>query len=477
VPRPGVDVEVVPDATAGGPILDTGQGFFAGATQRGPLLKTVTSIAQYKSIMGDRSGGSLMYDSVNAFFSEGGGTAIISRNVAAAAASAFIAFGTGLKAVAISPGTWANGMSVEAQTPPGVTPGPAGSPIVIAITYAGALVEASRVVNSVDEAMVWAHDSSNYIRFDPGAGAATLPIHDTEVTLAGGTNGTVSNSDMDTTLSRFTYEMGPGQVQVPGIIDADIHERVGNHIEANHRCAIIDLDDDNDPAALIAARSNMNGLPGARSMLMMAPWLYYPSETPPAQVVIPYSGVQAGIVARVDKNGDSASVAAGKNGISQRALGLTQTFSDTDRETLNANGVNLGKQMYGLVRTYGYRTAAGPDINDNWTFFQESRVVMSIAHQSTAAIEEYVFDTVDGLGHLFVQVKNVLTGICQKFWKDGSLFGAEPNQAFRVVCDFTTNTIETIKAGEIHAIVYLRTSKVAEWVKVEIVKVPTEREV
>jgi hypothetical protein len=39
------------------------------------------------------------------------------------------------------------------------------------------------------------------------------------------------------------------------------------------------------------------------------------------------------------------------------------------------------------------------------------------------------------------------------------------------------NTLETIKLGEVHAAIYVKTSKVAEWVAIKIVKVPTEREV
>jgi hypothetical protein len=133
--------------------------------------------------------------------------------------------------------------------------------------------------------------------------------------------------------------------------------------------------------------------------------------------------------------------------------------------------------MYGLVRTYGYRTAGGPDVRDNWTFFQESRVIMAIAHECNAAVEDYVFDTIDGLGHLFVDVKNVLSGICMPYFTDGALYGPTPERAFRIVCDETNNPIATIRTGEVHAFVYLKTSKVAEWVKIDIVKVPIEKEV
>jgi phage tail sheath protein FI len=248
---------------------------------------------------------------------------------------------------------------------------------------------------------------------------------------------------------------------------------LGNHLEDNDRVGVVDLAESADPMALLAARTAFNGKRGSKLILAIGSWLSYPSETPPATIVIPYSGTQMGMIARVDAGGDPAAVAAGSNAISNRALGLTKQFSDADRETLNAGGVTLGREMYGLVRTYGYRTAAGPDYNLNWTFFQESRVVMAIAHECNAAVEEYVFDTIDGLRHLFSKVENVLVGICNRYWLSGALFGASPGEGFRV--DMSVNTVDTIKLGEIHAAVYVKTSKVAEWVQISIIKVPLER--
>jgi hypothetical protein len=189
------------------------------------------------------------------------------------------------------------------------------------------------------------------------------------------------------------------------------------------------------------------------------------------------SGIQAGLIARADASGELAAVAAGSRGVSRRALGLAQSYSDADRQELNANGVTLGRPMFGLVRTYGNRTGAGPDMNGNWTFIKESRVIMAVAHEGNASVEDFVFDTIDALGHLFVSVKNTLVGICLKYWRAGALYGGTPEQAFRVVCDFSVNPPATIATGELHAAIYLRTSKVAEWVKVEIIKVPTEKEV
>lgn len=477
MPRPGVDVEVVEEVTSEGPILDTGQGFFVGETERGPTWGRAKSMKEYEDKWGSRMGGPEMWDELSAYFDEGGSNAIISRMEAADGVAATGALGTAWKVDAISKGTWGNDIKITTKQPAGGT-GVAGDPVYLSVEYpAGTEVERSPTITDADAGIVWS-DKSNFVRLSMGAGPDfDLPVKDTTVTLTTGADGASGVADMDPALARFTYEQGPGQVQAPGMTDPLIHEKIGDHCEDYHRVGIVDLPDTDDKLELNAAREELNGKSGSRLLLACGSWYSYPTDTSPASRIIPMSGIQAGIIARVDKGQDPAAVAAGAQGVSRRALGLAHTYSDADREELNANGVALGRQMRGLVRTYGYRTAAGPDMNDNWTFFQESRVVMAIAHESNAAAEEYVFDTIDGLGHIFVQLKNVLVGICQKYWIAGALYGATPEQAFRVVCDTTVNPIDTIKLGEIHAAEYVRTSKVAEWVKINIVKVPTDREV
>jgi len=476
VPRPGVDVDVVEEVTESGPILDTGQGFFVGWTERGPDVGAVNSWGEFKKRFGDsRAANAPLYDDIMGFFSEGAGTAIIARDVPPDATEAEADLAAGLTAFAAGAGAWGNDVDVTTHYAAGSDA--AGEPIYLTVTYQGTEVERSKTLSSLDQLVAWSQDS-DYVRITADDVSAPLPGDAVVAALAGGGNGTASTlATFQAALGRFTYEMGPGQVGAPGITDPDYHRAIGVHLEANHRCGVVDLPNTADKAELLAARAELDGAPGAKAILAMGQHLVYPSDTPPASNIVPYSGVQMGIIARVDKLGDVAAVAAGSNGISSRALGLAQQFSDADREELNANGVTLGRQMFGQVRTYGYRTAAGPDLRDNWTFFQESRVIMAIAHEANAGLEEYVFDTIDGRLHLLVQAKNMLVGVCQRYWQAGALFGAEAQNAFRVICDSSNNPIDTIKLGEIHATLRLKTSKVAEWVNLAIVKVPTEQEV
>jgi hypothetical protein len=434
-------------------------------------------MAEYESKWGLRTAGSDMYDAAGAFFDEGGGSLVVSKlNAAAAVTAAGPAAGVwNIKAA--SPGVWGNNVKVTTKQPATGSTGAAGQPVYLEVQYNNVVVENSPTMYDADDAVDWATNFSNYIRITLGAGPYTLPVQGTVINLTAGADGTPAVSDYDAALARFTYEQGPGQVEAPAVTDPLVHQKIGAHCEVAHRVGLIDLPDSANKTTLHSARNALDGKPGARLLLACGSWYSYPSDASPASKVIAMSGVQAGIVARVDRGGDVSQVAAGSNGISRRALGLAQAYSDADRQELNANGVTLGRQMYGLVRTYGYRTAGGPDVRDNWTFWQESRVIMAIAHESNAAVEDYVFDTIDGLGHVFVDIKNVLAGICLRYYQDGALYGATPERAFRIVCDSTNNPIDTIRLGEIHAAIYVKTSKVAEWIKIDVVKVPIEKEV
>jgi phage tail sheath protein FI len=190
---------------------------------------------------------------------------------------------------------------------------------------------------------------------------------------------------------------------------------------------------------------------------------------------IPYSGIQAGLIARHDAlSGNPNEPAAGRNGISRMATGLTATFTDAQRTSLNVAGVDVAVVKYGDVRTYGYRTVAGAS-DTNWLWFGGSREVNALAHEADAIAENYVLRQIDGQGALFSSLHSELKGMCLEHYRRGALYGATPDEAFAVDTGASVNTIDTIKAGEVHATLRVRTSPSGEWVNISIVKVPVDQ--
>ena len=279
--------------------------------------------------------------------------------------------------------------------------------------------------------------------------------------------------DVAASLDRFEYGFGPGQVLVPGDTAPATHEAVLEHCDKTRRVALLDAEDTDDPAALTTAVTGLYGKTGCRFGSLWAPWVTYPGPSN-TQVTIPWSPVQAALIARSDAVTQNPNIAAaGTNGLARQALALTQQFTDDDRETLNEAGLSLAKPLYGDIRAYGARTVAGPD-ETNWLWFPNSRVIMAIAFESDAAAENYVFKQIDGKGHLFAALEADLAGICLRYYNLGALYGATAEDAYQVDTGSAVNTIDTIRNGEIHAVVRVKTSPTAEWVQIEIVKVPVE---
>lgn len=277
---------------------------------------------------------------------------------------------------------------------------------------------------------------------------------------------------VETALALFTYELGPGQVCAPGLTALDEQTAVLAHADATHRCALIDLAAGDD-AALQAAVEALYVLPGVRFAAALAPAISYPIAEVGTVVDVPFSGIQAGLIAKSDLLGNPNTAAAGVNGVHRLSVGLSQDYTDDERETLNAAGVTLAKLVYGDVRTYGARTAAGPD-DTSWLWFPNSRVVMTVAHRSDAIAQNYLFRQIDGRRKLFAALEAELTSMLLDLYMIGALYGDSPADAFSVDTGPQVNTIDTIASGEVHAVIRLKTSPSAEWVVVEVVKVPLD---
>lgn len=368
MPRPGTDVVILDDATPGGPSLNTGQAFFVGQTATAGGMSEVHSLKQYVNAYGSRTGGDKLYDAVNAFFQEGGGTAFIS---------------------------------------PAATEDAAG----------------------------------------------------------------VSDA-----LDLFEYELGPGQVAAPGLTDPTVHAKLLSFVEATHRIALLDSAG-GDGAALTAEVEALQAVPenaqGLRFAALLAPALTYPEADTGAPVATAYSGVQAGMIARTDALASTAQAAAGRYGVSRLALGLDEDYSDVDRETVNEAGLTLAKSVYGDVRTYGARTAAGPD-DALWLWLPGSRTVMAITHEADAIAQNYLFRPIDGRRQIFAALEAELRGMLLDHYKINALYGATPADAFTVDTGSQINTVDTIMNGEVHAEIRVKTSPSAEWVVINVVKVPLD---
>src|SRR5262245_15733100 len=470
MPRPGVTVELVEDAPSGQAVLDSGQAFFAGVANRGPNKAVqVRSLSQYTRTFGDRSGASLLYDSVSAYFTEGGSILYVSRITGPSAATATGTLAP-FTADAASPGAWGNQVAVRLED--AAATGGTGA-VQLVVAYDGTDVERSPALTTPDALVAWADRASAYCALTYTTGALAPAA---AVTLAGGADdNTVDATTIADALARFTYELGPGQVATPGLTTTVAVQALFDHVDAARRVALLDAPDSSDPLVVGAAATALEGTPQARYAAMFAPWAIYPGPAVGTTTIVPYSAVQAGLIARLDAATQNPNLAAaGVNGVTRGAIGLTQTWTDEQRQTLNEQGVTVAVTKYGTIRTYGARSAAGP-AELNWMWFGGARVVMAIAHRSDAIGENFVLRQIDGQGVLAAQLNSALKGMLLEFYGVGALYGATPEEAFNVNTGSSVNTPETIAAGEVHAVIRLKTSPTAEWVHIVIIKTALDR--
>src|SRR4051812_48632537 len=120
MPRPGVTVTLRDTPAVSTVPNDTGTAFMAGLSDRGPATFPVLihSLAEFVTVFGDRVTYSSLYDAVEVFFREGGGTTWVSRVVGPAATKGFLnlmvnAAAISLVATAIGPGAWSNTYKVQ----------------------------------------------------------------------------------------------------------------------------------------------------------------------------------------------------------------------------------------------------------------------------------------------------------------------------------------------------------------------------
>lgn len=287
-------------------------------------------------------------------------------------------------------------------------------------------------------------------------------------------------TNLATALALFTRDLGPGQVAAPGRKTAATRLALAVHAEANNRVAVSSATSSATQGTVVAD-ATIAGITALqeRRISLWAPDLVMPPVTPGGsnRAVSP-EAVVMGMMSRRDGEGVTQNQpAAGALGDSEMAINTAFTYTDADRTTLNVNGVNLLRPMYGGVRIYGYRTLSDPATDDNWINLANARLFMAIEAKADEIAERYVFRQLDGQRRTITEFGGELTGMLLPYWVAGSLYGVTPEEAFRVDVGPNVNTEVSIANMQLKANLALRTSQFAEEVVIEIVKVRTTESV
>ncbi|BDU01041.1 MULTISPECIES: phage tail sheath subtilisin-like domain-containing protein [Nocardia] len=280
----------------------------------------------------------------------------------------------------------------------------------------------------------------------------------------------VSNLDdateVDAVLTRMAAIDEIAIVAAPGALNDAVRGKLVDHCEKlKDRVAVLD---GNDTKTI-----TVDAIKGAVKISDFAaiyfPWIEVSDPVSGGTVSIPPSGLVAGIYARVD--GERGVHKAPANEQVNGALGLTYRLSTAEQDGLNPEGINAIRLLNGTIRIWGARTMGG-DLNEaaGGIKYVNIRRLMNFLRESIDQGTQFaVFEP--NSEPLWQRITRSVNGFLTGVWRDGALFGTVPEEAFRVICDETTNPPDVRARGQVVTEVWVAPVKPAEFVMFRIAQV------
>ena len=452
---------------------------FIGWAPQGPVGQPtlVQSWGDFQSQFGGLWGGVYLGYAVNLFFANGGQQAYIVRLVDAT--TALTASGkdaaSGIELWASSPGSWANGFTVNVLAG---DPTDSDSFSVQVLDSKSNLLESFMNVSVSPSAPsryapTVIDSDSQYITFiDPAHPTqsptlpATPPAVGTDLTLAGGSPGTVFKDP-----SEFAAQIEPSGavhglldsipivniVCVPGLTmlpSGSGTSTVGAINALQQFCADARAFCILDSPQIATATTATSDLPGnapngaTANSAMYFPWVSAPDPLAGNRLtLLPPCGAVAGVYAATDASRGvwkaPAGIDAGLSGINA----LQYTLTDAQNGLINKQGVNCLRYFptYSNV-VWGARTLLGADtVGSQWKYVPIRRFALFLESSLYDGTQWVVFEPNDET--LWGQIRLNVGAFMQGLFLKGAFQGTTPQQAYFVKCDAENNPQSSINQG------------------------------
>jgi hypothetical protein len=505
MPRPGSIIQVRTTGTPKSVPTDTATWFVTGFADRGPMGPvSIKSLQDFIATFGLRQTYSPLYDALELFFREGGSSAYVSRVFGPAVVQATLtgwacknlldgSAGVSLIARAKGPGVYGNAITVAVQNPGAGGTASSFSLLVTDPNYPQAngttasYAEQSPDFTTQAAAVAWSQQSK---LIDVALGAsALLPANATASALATGADDRSNATDTQWAAAgnRFSKDLGPGQHTQVGRTTAQAYSDTLAHCSVNNRVGVLDGVDTATISTLTTATTTLRANVNARFGALFAPWVVTNGLLPGTTRIVPPSAFVCAKIAANDGGGKSPNdpAAGSLEGVSfGNVIGLSQPAYDNGngvdvtRDAMYTLGVNQITYRYGQFEVFGWRSLVDPNGADQtWVNLGNVRTAMWAVAQSLKIAENYILSNIDGQGRLFSAFQGDLIGMLMQLYNPpwSALFGAKPEDAFRVDVGNQVNTPATIAARELHASITLRMSEDAELVVIEFAKVPVNQ--
>lgn len=288
------------------------------------------------------------------------------------------------------------------------------------------------------------------------------------VSFTGGSNGSISNisaadfigedrgAGRRTGIQSFLDNDVVSLIAIPGVTDPNVQLTLVAHCEnIGSRFAVLDIPKDARKVEDIIAHRNIFDTNYAA---LYHPWLTVFDPLDKKNISIPPSGSMLGIYARSDNTRGVHKAPA--NEVVRGCVGLDCQFNTGEQDILNPKGVNLIRAFAGQgIRVWGARTATS---NSSWKYINVRRLFIFIEESIKANTNWAVFEPNDEV--LWVRVQRTISVFLTNLWRNGSLAGSSPEEAFFVHIGRDTMSQDDIDNGRLICVIGVAPVKPAEFV-------------
>lgn len=288
------------------------------------------------------------------------------------------------------------------------------------------------------------------------------------VGLSGGSNGSVASlsaadfigtdngAGRRTGIQSFLDNDNVSIMAVPGVTDPNVQLMLVAHCEnLGSRFAVLDMPKEARKIDDIMAHRDIFD---SNYAALYHPWLTVFDPLDKKNAAIPPSGSVMGIYARSDNSRGVHKAPA--NETVRACVGLDCQFNKGEQDILNPKGVNLIRSFPGMgICVWGARTATS---NPSWKYINVRRLFIFIEESIKANTNWAVFEPNDEV--LWVRVRRTIEVFLTGMWRDGSLAGSSPEEAFFVNIGHDTMSQDDIDNGRLICVIGVAPVKPAEFV-------------
>jgi phage tail sheath protein FI len=495
---PGVYVEEIPSGVRTIIGVATSITAFIGRALRGPVdgPVTINGYGDFERIFGGLWVGSRLGFSVQDFFLNGGGQAIIVRVTGAGSSAAVLEDeARGLFLEAVSEGAWANqvraridtdvlpasadalgvelaelfnltlrnGATGEIETFPNVTFSESPRRLDRILAANSQMVRATDLGSAViphaaATGAVWTNNNQSSPVSTAGADDTGLVQADVLGSEAGKTGlFALEKADLFNLLVIPPYTAA-------GDVDAALWPQAAAYCE--RRRAMLLIDPPSGWTSKDAARDNVASI-GSTSKNAA---LYFPRILRPnpfhdnmLEAFAP-SGAVAGVYSRTDASRGVWKAPAGLEATLNGVVDLSVPLTDPENGELNPLGINCLRIRPAVGPTvWGARTRQGDDrLASEWKYVPVRRLALYLEESLYRGLQWVVFEPNDE--PLWAQVRLNVGSFLQVLFRQGAFQGSTPQQAYFVKCDRETTTQNDIDRGIVNIVVGFAPLKPAEFV-------------